>query len=117
ARARQLALETGMRRLLVSALLLLSAPTAAAKVAYYPEAAGAHPHDVEADPRPGGPVWYTAQHQGALGRLDPATGKTEHIALGEGSRPHGVIIGPDKALWITDGGLNASVRVDPGTRG
>src|SRR5690606_6323786 len=54
--------------------------------------------------------------QGALGRLDPATGKTEHIALGEGSRPHGVIIGPDKALWITDGGLNAIVRVDPDTR-
>ena len=32
-----------------------------------------------------------------------------------GSRPHGVIVGPDGAPWITDGGLNAIVRVDPET--
>ena len=31
------------------------------------------------------------------------------------SRPHGVIVGPDGAPWITDGGLNAIVRVDPET--
>ena len=33
-----------------------------------------------------------------------------------GSAPHGVIVGPDGAPWITDGGLNAIVRVDPKTR-
>jgi virginiamycin B lyase len=60
-------------------------------------------------------VWYTAQHSGALGRLDPATGKTTHVPLGDGSAPHGVIVGPDGAAWVTDGGLNAIVRVDPGT--
>jgi virginiamycin B lyase len=60
-------------------------------------------------------VWYTAQHQGALGWLDPATGETRHIPLGAGSAPHGVIVGPDGAPWITDGGLNAIVRVDPAT--
>src|SRR5690606_20735267 len=87
----------------------------AAEVQYYPVPKGAHPHDVAADPRPGGPVWYTAQHQGALGRLDPATGETLQIPLGEGSRPHGVIIGPDGDLWVTDGGLNAIVRVDEKT--
>lgn len=76
---------------------------------------GARPHDVAADPAPGGPVWYTAQRQGALGKLDPATGKVEQIPLGEGSAPHGVIVGPDGAPWITDGGLNAIVRVDPDT--
>jgi streptogramin lyase len=27
-----------------------------------------------------------------------------------------VIVGPDGAPWITDGGLNAIVRVDPATR-
>jgi virginiamycin B lyase len=58
-------------------------------------------------------VWYTAQGSGQLGWLDPATGQTRHIALGPGSRPHGVIVGPDGAPWITDGGLNAIVRVDP----
>jgi virginiamycin B lyase len=60
-------------------------------------------------------VWYTAQRAGALGRLDPATGETHHIPLGGGSAPHGVIVGPDGAPWITDGGLNAIVRVDPET--
>jgi virginiamycin B lyase len=75
--------------------------------------AGTHPHDV-APARDGG-VWYTAQHTGALGKLDPATGRTTEIPLGAGSAPHGVIVGPDGAPWITDGGLNAIVRVDPET--
>jgi virginiamycin B lyase len=66
-------------------------------------------------PAPDGAVWYTAQGSGELGRLDPATGATRHIALGSGSAPHGVIVGPDGAPWITDGGLNAIVRVDPAT--
>ena len=39
--------------------------------------------------------------------------RTRHIPLGDGSAPHGVIVGPDGAPWITDGGLNAIVRVDP----
>ena len=79
----------------------------------YPVPAGAHPHDVA--PAPDGGVWYTAQRQGALGRLDPATGETRQVPLGAGSAPHGVIVGPDGAPWITDGGLNAIVRVDPAT--
>jgi virginiamycin B lyase len=62
-----------------------------------------------------GGVWYTAQHVGALGYLDPASGETRHIPLGSGSAPHGVIVGPDGAPWITDSGLNAIVRVDPET--
>jgi virginiamycin B lyase len=47
-----------------------------------------------------------------MGRLDPATGEIRLIDLGRGAAPHGVIIGPDGAAWITDGGLNAIVRVD-----
>jgi virginiamycin B lyase len=80
----------------------------------YPVPAGSHPHDV-APARDGG-VWYTAQHSGALGWLNPKTGATRHIPLGSGSSPHGVIVGPDGAPWITDSGLNAIVRVDPRTR-
>ena len=79
----------------------------------YSVPAGSRPHDV-APARDGG-VWYTAQQSGALGWLDPKTGKTRHTALGAGSAPHGVIVGPDGAPWITDGGLNAIVRVDPKT--
>ena len=56
-------------------------------------------------------VWFTAQASGHLGHFDPATGKTELIDLGSGSAPHGVIQGPDKAAWITDGGQQAMVRV------
>jgi virginiamycin B lyase len=66
-------------------------------------------HDVA--PAPDGGVWFTAQRSGHLGWFDPASGRTELVALGAGSAPHGVIQGPDKAAWITDGGQNAIVRV------
>ena len=82
----------------------------AAQVSYFPVTKGAHPHDVA--PAPDGTVWYTAQTQGALGKLDPKTGKAIQIPLGPDSAPYGVIVGPDRAAWITDGGLNAIVRVD-----
>lgn len=80
----------------------------------FPVPDGARPHDVAPDPK-GGVVWYAAQRQGALGILDPSTGETRQIPLGRGSAPHGVIVGPDGAPWLTDGGLNAIVRVDPHT--
>jgi virginiamycin B lyase len=86
----------------------------AAEVRYYPVPKGSRPHDVA--PAPDGTVWYTSQPRGELGRLDPKTGKIDHIALGRGSSPHGVIVGPDGAAWVTDGGLNAIVRVDPATK-
>ena len=35
------------------------------------------------------------------------------MPLGNGSAPHGVIVAPDGAPWVTDGGQNAIVRVDP----
>ncbi|MBG9387368.1 Vgb family protein [Caenimonas aquaedulcis] len=66
-------------------------------------------HDVA--PAPDGGVWFTAQASGHLGWFDPKSGKTELVALGGGSAPHGVIQGPDHAAWITDGGQNAIVRV------
>lgn len=83
---------------------------------------GTHPHDVAADPAKNGPVWFTAQGTGHLGKLDPKTGNKNYIQLGNasgtsmnGSAPHGVIIGPDGGLWITDEFLKAIVRVDPNT--
>jgi virginiamycin B lyase len=80
----------------------------------YPVGAGEHPHDV-APAADGKRIWYTAQAVGQLGLLDPTTGKAELIPLGDGSAPHGVIVGPDGAAWVTDGGLNAIVRVDDET--
>jgi virginiamycin B lyase len=90
-----------------------SAP-AAPTLQEYSVPRGSHPHDVA--PAPDGAIWYTAQASGELGRLDPATGETRHITLGDHSAPHGVIVGPDGAPWITDGGMNAIVRVDPTTQ-
>src|SRR5438067_4764801 len=94
---------------------LATCPAALADtVAYYPVNAGAHPHDVAA--APDGTVFYTAQSQGALGILDPKTGKVEQVSLGKGAAPHGVIVGPDGAAWITEGGQNAIARFDPKTK-
>ena len=72
-----------------------------------PRATGIH----DLAPAPDGGVWFTAQRTGHLGYFDPKTGKTELLALGSRSSPHGVIQGPDKAAWITDGGMQAIVRV------
>jgi virginiamycin B lyase len=66
-------------------------------------------HDVA--PAPDGGVWFSAQRSGHLGWFDPKSGRSELIALGRGSSPHGVIQGPDRAAWLTDGGQNAIVRV------
>jgi virginiamycin B lyase len=79
----------------------------------FPVPAGSRPHDVA--PAANGGVWYTAQHLGELGWLDPATGETVHFPLGPGSRPHGVIVDEEGVVWITDGGLNAIVSFDPET--
>ena len=97
------------------ALLAISSAIAAEPV-YFDVAPGSHPHDVAAAPALGGPVYYTAQATGKLGILDPKTGKYDEVALGPRSAPHGVIVGPDGAAWVTDGGQNAIVRVDPVTR-
>ena len=100
----------------VALLLALAASVASAQTPTdFSVTAGAHPHDVAATREPGGPVYYTAQMTGKLGILDPATGKVDEVPLGRNSAPHGVVVGPDGAPWITDGGQNAIVRVDPKT--
>jgi len=115
----QLDQELSMRKMLIAStalMLFMSISTAFADLSMkeFQLPSGSRPHDV-APARDGG-VWYTAQGQGALGRLDPVTGKVEQIPLGNGSAPHGVIVGPDGAPWITDGGLNSIIRVDPTSR-
>ena len=68
----------------------------------FPVLAGAGAHDVY--PAPDGAVWFTAQSAGKLGRLDPRTGKSDLIALGPAAAPHGVIVAPDSAAWVIEGG-------------
>lgn len=57
-------------------------------------------------------IWTLGQRNGVAGRFDPRDQSMKIVQLGEGSAPHGVVIGPDKAAWITDGGQNAIARVD-----
>jgi virginiamycin B lyase len=112
-----MAVMTLLGRMLAGAVglaALAAAAQAQEKVEFFDLPDGAGPHDVS--PALDGTVWYTAQHQGALGILDPATGEVEQVPLGEGSAPHGVITGPDGKAWITDSGQNAIVRFDPGSR-
>ena len=102
------------RALAVAALMSVAFASHAAEPVYF-DVHGAYPHDVAATPAAGGAVYYTAQTTGKLGILDPATRKLEEIPLGKNSAPHGVVVGPDGAAWVTDGGQNAIVRVDPST--
>lgn len=108
---------TGIKLSLLTASFCIFIPNAFAEtIRYFPVPKDSHPHDVAAAPEANGVVYYTAQNIGKLGILHPASGKVEEIPLGKGSAPHGVIVGPDGAAWITDGGLNAIVRYDPQSR-
>jgi virginiamycin B lyase len=103
------------------ALALIAVPAVAqVTVQEYPVPPGHGIHDVWADPAPNGPVYVSAQGSGQLGILDPKSGRIEFVALATGrnsaSSPHGVTLDRDGAAFLTDGGQNAIVRVDPRTR-
>jgi len=103
-----------MRKTPIFVLWLLTLPAMAqVRVQEYPIPSGHRIHDVWADAAPGGPIWFSAQGSGHLGILDPKSGKVEFVRLGTGSSPHGVVAGSDGTVWLTDGGQNAIVRVDP----
>jgi virginiamycin B lyase len=95
------------------ACLAIAPAQAQVSVQEYPIPRGHGIHDVWADPAPNGLVYFSAQGSGHLGILDPKDGKVEFVALGRGSSPHGVILDRAGAAWLTDGGQNAIVRVDP----
>jgi virginiamycin B lyase len=105
-----------MRKTLTFVLCAFAAAASAqVRVQEYPVPPGHGVHDVWADAKPDGPIWISAQGSGHLGILDPKSGKFEFVKLGAGSSPHGVTAAEDGAPFLTDGGQNAIVRVDPKT--
>ncbi len=46
----------------------------------------------------------------------PKAARPSSSNSGPNSAPHGVIVGPDRAAWVTDGGQNAIARVDPASK-
>jgi len=105
-----------MTKLLTFVLCAFAAAVGAqVRVQEYPVPPGHGLHDVWADAKPDGPIWISAQRSGNLGILDPKSGKVEFVKLGTGSSPHGEVAGEDGAPFLTDGGQNAIVRVDPKT--
>jgi virginiamycin B lyase len=65
-------------------------------------------------------VYYTDYGRGYLGRLDPKTGKVEEFPSpgGAASRPYGIAISPDGAVWYCETGndQNVLVRFHPETK-
>jgi hypothetical protein len=48
------------------------------------------------------------QHRKGLHHHFAMTGKSDLIPLGSDAAPHGVIVGPDGAAWVTEGGQMAT---------
>jgi virginiamycin B lyase len=71
---------------------------------------GAGLHDVACNVD--GTVWITGQRNGTLILLNPRDASLKSVNLGPNASPHGVVIGPDGAAWVTEGGQNAIARVD-----
>src|SRR5262245_62158778 len=95
--------EGFMKRFVLAAALALAVPQLAAatdsRYTIFKLPEGNYPHDVS--PGPNGTIFYADQRAGGIGIVDPKTGKVEKVPFGDGSKPHGVITGPDGKAWLT----------------
>ncbi|WP_254934683.1 hydrolase [Cyanobium sp. WAJ14-Wanaka] len=82
------------------------------KVSIFTTPAGIGTRDVAPDPD--GSVWFNGQWSGTVGHLNPVSKTVTLYPLGEGSHPHGIVLGPDGGLWICDES-NAIRRFDRNT--
>jgi len=62
-------------------------------------------------------IYYTDYARGRLGRLDPSKRQIKEWSSpgGKDSRPYGIAITPDGAVWYSESGMkpNTIVRFDP----
>lgn len=112
-----------MRRLLGPLLILTVALAASASLAQgptgaasrvYPLPSGSAPSRLAEDPA--GAVWFTSRPLGAVGRLDPATGATDMVSLGQGAQPGAMAVARDGGVLVADAAANLIYRIDPSTR-
>lgn len=62
-----------------------------------------------------GTIWFVGQTGDYVGRLDPASGKVDRVALDPGTGPHNVIVGRESELWIAGNRAGWIGRMDPKT--
>src|SRR5215470_14304818 len=52
----------------------------------------------------------------ALAAQSAPAAQVKYFDVRNGAQPHDVIVGPDRAAWITEGGQNSIARFDPTTK-
>ena len=85
-----------------------------AQVRYFEVPNGAHPHDVA--PAPDGTRLVYGAKSGCARDPRSEDRQSQHVCARVWCAPHGVIVGPDRAAWITEGGQNAIARFDPSSK-
>lgn len=76
--------------------------------------AGHSPGQIALEPAGGG-VWFTLPKQQAIGRLDPATGETRLLPLGQGAKPKAIVRLEDGRLIVFDAALDIAHEIEPTT--
>jgi virginiamycin B lyase len=94
---------------------LASVNPATMEITEYALPVGARPRRLAITPED--VIYYTDYGRGYLGRFDTKTGKQEEWASpgGPDSKPYGIAITPDGAVWYSESGVrpNTLVRFDP----
>jgi virginiamycin B lyase len=77
---------------------------------------GTGPHNLIVDGK--GAVWYAGNRVANIGRLDPASGRIETIAMPDAAAedPHTLVSGPRGEIWFTVQGGNFVGLLDPATK-
>jgi len=63
-----------------------------------------------------GVVWFAERATGKIGRIMPNGAITEYSLPSPDAVPQGIVLGPDRNLYITEQGADAIARLDPATR-
>ncbi|MBV8668834.1 MAG: virginiamycin B lyase, partial [Candidatus Eremiobacteraeota bacterium] len=58
-----------------------------------------------------GQIWFSESNAGQIGSINTTTARIKEFALpSPDSQPVGMVLGPDKHLWIVESGTNKIAR-------